>query len=145
MKNLANSQSNGNNRIYISRNRSNRRKITNEKDLINVLKKYKFKIIYSEKISFEKQIKIFSNTKYILGLHGAGLSNLIWMKKKSYLIEIKPEIDLYLNCYFNLASLLNLNYHYLICKKKNMFVSSKNSNYEVDLSELKKRLDKIFK
>lgn len=145
MKNLVNSQSNGKNRVYISRNRSNRRKITNEKDLINILKKYKFKILYSEKIPFENQIKIFSNTKYMLGLHGAGLSNLIWMKKKSYLIEIKPEMDLYLNCYFNLASLLNLNYHYLVCKKKSIFVSSKNSNYEVDLNKLKKKLDKIFK
>ena len=67
------------------------------------------------------------------------------MKKNSYLIEIKPEIDLYLNCYFNLASLLNLNYHYLVCKKKDIFISSKNSNYEVDLNKLKKKLDKIFK
>jgi len=132
-------------RIYISRNKSGRRKIINENDLIKLLKKYNFKTIYSEKISFDKQIKIFSASKYIIGLHGAGLTNLIWMKQKSFIFEIKPEKDLYLNCYFNLANILNLNYYYCICKKKNIFKTSKNSNYEVDIDQLKKKLDKIIK
>ena len=132
-------------RIYISRNKSERRKITNEANLIQILKNYKFKTVYSEKMSLHKQIKIFSSAKYVLGLHGAGLTNSIWMKKKSYLIEIKPERDLYLNCYFNLANLLSLNYHYIICKKKNIFKTSKNSNYEVDINEIKKKLSKIIK
>ena len=99
-------------RIYISRNKSERRRIINEQSLIRLLKNYKFKILYSEKISFNKQLKIFSSAKYIIGLHGAGLTNLIWMKKRSYLLEMKPEKDLYLNCYYNLSSLLNINYHY---------------------------------
>ncbi len=132
-------------RIYVSRNKSERRKITNERDLIYLLKKYNFKTVYAEKIPFDKQVKIFASAKYVIGLHGAGLTNLIWMKKKSYLFEIKPEKDLYLNCYFNLANLLDLKYYYIICKKKNIFTSSKNSDYEINLNQLKKKLDKIIK
>ena len=94
-------------------------KILNESEVINLLKKYNFKTIYAEKISFNNQIRLFSSTNYVVGLHGAGLSNIIWMKKKGNILEIRPEKDLYLNCYFNLASLLNIKYNYLICKKKN--------------------------
>ncbi len=132
-------------RIYISRNKSGRRRIINEQNLIDLLKNYNFKILYSEKISFNKQLEIFSSAKFIIGLHGAGLTNLIWMKEKNNLIEIKPENDLYLNCYFNLSNLLNINYHYLICKKKNIIGSSKNSDYEIDLAALKKKLDTIVR
>ena len=96
-------------------------------------------------MSFEKQINIFSNAKYVVGLHGAGLSNIVWMKNKSNLIELRPEKDLYLNCYFNLSNLLNINYHYDICNKENFFQSSKYSNYNVNINSLEKKLNKILK
>ena len=66
------------------------------------------------------------------------------MKKNSQLFEIKPEKDLFLNCYFNLANALKINYHYLICKKHNYFTSSKNSDYEVNISYFEKELKKII-
>ena len=133
------------NKIYVSRNKSQRRKISNEKELLAVLKNYNFKTLYLDNMSFEKQINIFSNAKYVVGLHGAGLSNIVWMKNKSNLIELRPEKDLYLNCYFNLSNLLNINYYYDICNKENFFQSSKYSNYNVNINSLKKKLNKILK
>ena len=132
------------NKIYVSRNKSERRKISNEKELLTILKKYNFKTLYLDNMSFEKQIKIFSNAKYVVGLHGAGLSNIVWMKNKSHLIELRPEKDLYLNCYFNLSNLLNINYHYEICAKTNFFQSSKYSNYNVNIDSFKKKLNRIL-
>ena len=133
------------NKIYVSRNKSERRKISNEKELLTVLKKYNFKTLYLDNMSFEKQIKIFSKAKYVVGLHGAGLSNIVWMKNKSHLIELRPEKDLYLNCYFNLSNLLNINYHYEICAKTNFFQSSKHSDYNVNIDRFKKKLNRILK
>ena len=144
MKTLLSYKSKNKRRIYISRNKSHRRKISNEDELINLLKKFNFKTVYAEKISFDNQIKLFSSSNYVVGLHGAGLSNLIWMKEKSNILEIRPEKDLYLNCYFNLASLLNINYNYIICSKKTKLRSSKNSDYKVDIKLLKKKLDQII-
>ena len=132
-------------RIYISRNKSERRKILNEKELLTILKKNNFKTYYLENISFAKQIKIFSNAKYVVGLHGAGLSNIVWMKNKSYLLELRPEKDLYLNCYFNLSNLLKINYHYDICNKRKNFQSSKYSDYKVDIDSFQNELNKILK
>ena len=132
-------------KIYISRNKSERRKISNEKELLAILKKNNFKTYYLENVSFEKQIKIFSSAKYVVGLHGAGLSNIVWMKKKSYLLELRPEKDLYLNCYFNLSNLLNINYHYDICSKKKKFQSSKYSDYNINIDSFQNELNKMLK
>jgi hypothetical protein len=134
-----------NNRIYISRNKSNKRKIINEKSVIKILKKYNFKIIYMEKLTLEQQIIIASSSKYILGLHGAGLTNMIWMKPYGTLIELRPEKNQFLNCYFNLSNLLNINYEYILCKKDNIYKSSNESDYYVNVNSMENKIKSILK
>tara|TARA_B100000902_G_C26747317_1_gene639131 strand:- start:9 stop:617 length:609 start_codon:yes stop_codon:yes gene_type:complete len=123
-------------KIYISRNFAKRRFVTNEKELIEFLKKKKFKICYFEKITTEKQIQLIYNSNIVISLHGAALANMIWMKKNSNVIELKPKNEIYTNCYFAYANILSLNYYYLLCKKKNFLKSTKNSNYYVDIKKL---------
>ena len=41
--------------------------------------------------SFLDQISIFNNAKYIVGLHGAGFANIVFCKKKTNILEIKPK------------------------------------------------------
>tara|TARA_B100001057_G_scaffold155649_1_gene155881 strand:- start:123 stop:1190 length:1068 start_codon:yes stop_codon:yes gene_type:complete len=134
----------GDKRLFISRNKSIRRKITNENEIHKILKTYKFKILYNEDLKFNDQVREFSSAKYVIGLHGAGLSNILWMKKNSNLIELRPEKDLYLNCYYNLAKALNINYNYLICKKEQNLKSSKYSNFKIDVKSFEKELIKII-
>lgn len=131
-------------RLYISRAKSKRRRLSNESEVIKVLKKYNFNVLYSEKLNFKDQIKIFSSAKFVVGLHGAGLSNIVWMKKNSFLFELKPENEKYLNCYFNLSDLLSIKYNYILCKKKEFFKSSKTSDYSVDVKIFEKKLKKLL-
>lgn len=131
--------------VFISRNKSSRRKLKNENNLIAILKKYNFEIVYMEELNFKKQIEIMSKTKIVVGLHGAGLTNIIWMKKNSHLIEIKPKSEKYLNCYFNISQALGLNYHYSICAKANYFSTSKTSDYNADILDLEKKIQSILK
>lgn len=129
--------------IYISRNLGKRRYVSNEKELIKYLKKKKFEIFYFEKLSLQDQINLISKCKTVLSMHGAALANIIWMKKNSNIIEFKPKNDIHTNCFFAYSNILQLNYHYLICKKKNLFKSTKNSNYYVDISRLNNILTSI--
>ena len=46
--------------------------------------------IYLEDYSIKKQVEIFLNSKIVIGLHGAGLSWLVFMKSGSQLIELYP-------------------------------------------------------
>ena len=84
------------NKIYIDRRDSESnlrefRRIVNEKEVINFLSKKGFKIIQLSKLSFINQVSIFNNAKFIIGLHGAGFANLVFCKKNTFVLEIKPK------------------------------------------------------
>lgn len=74
--------------FYISRDLASKRKIINENEIINILKKYNYEIVYCEKLTFEEQIKIFLNAKNIIAPHGAGLTNLFWSQKGTNVLEL---------------------------------------------------------
>ena len=60
MKKLLNHKSNDKKRLLVEINHIEE-KILNESEVINLLKKYNFKTIYAEKISFNNQQIIFIN------------------------------------------------------------------------------------
>ena len=74
--------------ILVSRKNSVVRKLLNENQLFKKLKNIGFKLVEFEKYSFDDQFSIASNCKIMLGYHGAGLTNLLFMKPGSKLIEI---------------------------------------------------------
>jgi capsular polysaccharide biosynthesis protein len=82
-------------KIYIDRSDSksnvkNFRKIINEKEIINFLISRGFNIVKLSEFSFPQQVSIFNNANYIVGLHGAGFANLVFCKKNTNILEIKP-------------------------------------------------------
>ncbi len=77
--------------IYISRNDSKNRSIKNEKDVVNYLEKFDFEIYELSKISFLEQIKIFSEAKMIVSMHGAGLTNLMFCNPETKVVEIAAD------------------------------------------------------
>ena len=74
--------------ILVSRANSLTRKLLNENELFYQIKKYGFKKVCFEELSYEKQVQVSKNCKIMIGYHGAGLTNLIFMKKNMHLIEI---------------------------------------------------------
>lgn len=126
--------------FYISRKFSKYRKIKNENQLIKFLKTKNFKIIYAEKINFKKQVSIFKNAKFIISSHGAGLTNLIWMKKKTKILEIRS-FNIHQNSNFTLSKIFNINYFYFFAKQ-NSFNS--NADYLLDMRAFKIYFNKIL-
>jgi len=82
-------------KIYIDRSDSGAnnifRKIINEKEIIDFLISKNFKKIKLSEFSFLDQVSIFNNAKYVVGLHGAGFANVIFCKKNTNILEIKPK------------------------------------------------------
>ena len=79
-------------KIYIDRSDSNHKhcQIINNNEIKKFLKLKGFKILKLSNFSFKKQIDIFSNSKFIVGPHGAGFSNLVFCRKNTRVIEIRP-------------------------------------------------------
>ena len=78
---LAPKQSNSNSRmVYLSRNDSKVRRVTNEDRLVEFLKPLGFEILTTTGMPMAEQISLFNEAKVLLSPHGAGLSNAIFMK-----------------------------------------------------------------
>jgi len=125
--------------IVVSRSNSSRRRLLNENELVNQIKEYGFKKICFEKLSYEKQVELSENCKIMIGYHGAGLTNLIFMKKKTHLIEINNKH--YENEIFKLLSMCqNIKYKNFQCKD-----NRKNLDGVCDIQEIKNYVINIKK
>lgn len=128
-----------NKKIYIDRSDSkfSHCQIINKLEFEDYLIKKKIKIVKLSNLSFSKQIFIFWNSNFIIGAHGAGLTNLVFCRPKTKVIELKPFG--HPGKYFQTISKLNnLNYQSIVSKRK--FLNKKNGDIFVDL----KKLDKII-
>lgn len=125
--------------IYISRRYGNYRKILQEKKLIKFLRKENFKIIDAEKLSFIDQIRYFENAKFVISSHGAGLTNLIWMKPKSKILEIRS-FNPTQNSNYALCNIFKIKYFYHLVRQVNY---SSNGSYLFKLDEFKKYYNEI--
>jgi capsular polysaccharide biosynthesis protein len=104
-------------RIYISRNRGNKRLLLNEKDIIPVLENHGFKIVYTEDLNIKDQINIFSRAKCLVSIHGAGLTNMVFMPTGSRVLEIRNALSDHMNnCFLSLADTVGHDYYYCIAK-----------------------------
>ena len=133
-------------RIYISRQKANKRKIINEEIIFNFLSKCGFRKVFLEDIEFKRQIEIFQSAKIIIAPHGAGLTNLVFCQPKTIVIEIF--FPKYINtCYFALSNQINLDYYYLLGEgrplSKNKEGCGLGNNILVDLNKLKSLLKQI--
>ena len=81
----------GNRRIFLKRHRKRLRYIENENEIELILRKYGFETIDADELSLEEQASLFSNTRYLVGIHGGGLTNIVFRKDNPLdLIEIFP-------------------------------------------------------
>jgi hypothetical protein len=77
-----------NKRFYTSRKDSALRKIVNEQELIELLKRYDIDSYNLSELSVVEQIELFNNAELILGPHGANLTNIIFCNPGTIIIEL---------------------------------------------------------
>jgi hypothetical protein len=102
----------GRRRIYISRNRARFRKVLNEDELSARLRDYGFETFFGEEVSLSEQIELFSASEILLGIHGAGLTNSIFMRPGSRIIELRRKEAEKNTGYWHLADSLDHRYYY---------------------------------
>ncbi|WP_339077023.1 glycosyltransferase family 61 protein [Acetobacter sp. AC2005] len=74
--------------IYISRRDTSARRICNENELMLSLEKLGVKIVQLTGLSVKEQISMFANAGLVIGGHGAGISNSLFMQKTSTMLEL---------------------------------------------------------
>ncbi len=101
-------------KVYISRKFAPKRKTHNEIDVELLMIRHGFEVVYTEKLSLKEQIKLMSETKILVSLHGAALTNMLFLPKGSKIIELRNQGDAETQCYYNLANALKLPYYYTL-------------------------------
>lgn len=128
-------------RIYISRRLAPKRRIWNEDEVVEVLQQFNFRIVRAEEYSFAEQVKIAAQARYLVSNHGAGLTNMLFMMPGTSVLELRYAGDAVNNCYFTLASALNLNYFYQNAAPAHRGEASHSADLKVDCDTLRTNLE----
>jgi capsular polysaccharide biosynthesis protein len=100
-------------RIYISRSIASHRRVVNESDVINLVKKYDFEIFQLECMTVSEQAVLFSSVKVVIAPHGGGLSNIVFCKPGTKIIEFFSPSYI-IPCFWGISNQLDLEYYYLL-------------------------------
>jgi hypothetical protein len=102
-------------RLYISRGRALKRRIANEEEVVRVVRGFGFRVVYAEDHTFEEQVEMASRARFFVSNHGAGLTNMLFVREGGRVLELRHQTDRVNNCYFTMASALGLEYFYQTC------------------------------
>lgn len=145
-------------RIFISRKDAAMRRIINEEELLDTLKKYDFQEYVLEQMTIEEQIELFYNAEVAIGSHGAGFSNIIF-SDKIHIVELFPSKFNWMPVYYFLSKSMQHHYHYLcsgeelnytdferVLSEKKLAPHSyfKDRNFIVNVSEVISLLERIL-
>ncbi len=131
-------------RLYVSREGSSARPMSNEAELADALAALGFRKVVGDSLSFDEQILAFKDANVIVGPHGAGLTNAAFARPNATIIELRPlnrqgESPMWGMSYLNLSSIMG--YKYVAHVSTN---ESDAEIWEANLSEILPLVKKII-
>ena len=96
-------------RIYISRSGASKRLIINDKEVENILNNYGFQSVTMDSMSVVEQAAMLSEAEVVVGVHGAGLTNIVFCSPGTKVVEIFSPLYC-TNSYFVMSNQCNLDY-----------------------------------
>ena len=96
---------------------ASRRYIINDDECILKIRekfsdKYNIIEVKFEEMKYLDQIAIMNNCKLLIGAHGAGITNCLFMNENTHVIELFPE-SFYVDCYKRICKEKSLIYNYI--------------------------------
>lgn len=121
-------------KIYVSRRKAGKRTVLNESAVVELLLGHGYEAHCFEDYSFAGQLALMCQAKALIGLHGAGLTNMLFMQGKGQVLELRNNDDAHNNCFFSLASALEHRYYYLT--NKGSLADTHHADVWVDIARL---------
>ncbi len=125
-------------RLYISRANAAHRKVLNEVEIEAYLHSLGFESILLEALAVSEQASALHSAKVVVAPHGAGLTNLVFCRPDTIVIEIfSPS---YINCcYWALSNWVDARYYFLFGSgerdREDLFALGEDIVVEVDVLE----------
>jgi capsular polysaccharide biosynthesis protein len=132
-------------RIFIER--SGRRKIVNLEEVKTSLKPFNFDFIDFDGMTVLEQINSVRNCEILIGQHGAGLTNMLFISNNSKVIEIhinpNQNSGFFDDEYYKIASLLNYEYYSLFASKEGDNQNVYEEDIQLDVCALKTLVENL--
>ncbi len=126
--------------LFITRKKGTRRSLSNIDVVEQLARENGFSVIDPGDYSWIEQVKLFSAAKRIIGVHGAGLTNIIFCKSHNVkILEILPGKGLNPEHYENIAK--KLNYGYISIKGNGLDASGQ---FSIDIDLLKDNIKQLI-
>jgi hypothetical protein len=127
--------------LFLDRRPKYGRRLANGAEIERILHKYDFETVFCEDLPYAEQIGLLSQVRNIVGIHGAGLTNLLFSDIPSVrCLEILPE------------SYLNPHYYWMLqmtgAERYDAIVGSRldaNTNFSVDPGMFEHQLDQLLR
>jgi capsular polysaccharide biosynthesis protein len=136
--------------VYVSRAKARGRRVLNEAEIVEVMQSFGAEIVCFEDFDFFEQAQIMSQTRLLVSIHGAGLTNMMFMPEGGKVVEIIPrkngifEYNYVRNsfrhdaCYVRLAGAMGHDYTYLLARPEIKFYQKTHmANIWVDADRLR--------
>ena len=129
-------------RIYISREKAERRKLVNGDKVWSCLEKMGFEKIYMEDLSFSDQILLMQQASVVVAPHGAAITNVIFCQPGTHVVEI-ADLSFPNPNFYALSSAMG--HHYWILDAEGIGdVHPLKKDLYIDPSEVKNTVLKIY-
>ena len=133
-------------KIFVIRE-SGRRKIENIVDVTKIMTDRGFYVIDFEGKTVQEQIALMAGAKIVVAQHGAGLTNILFMKPGGTVVEIHVDPvenkNTFDDAYYSLSSALGHRYYILMSQKANPEADFFYSDHRINAKELADLLDTI--
>ena len=100
-------------RLYVSRSDTEQRRVADEDRLVARLEPLGFTCLTLSGRPLDEQIELFSRAEVVIGPHGGGLSNLVWCRPGTAVVELYAH-DYVNPVFWGLSENLGLRHHHVI-------------------------------
>ena len=77
-------------RVFLNRSKESGRYIENYEEIKKILDEYRFEILDTNNTTLDFQALLFDSTKYLVSIHGAGNTNIIFAQQGLRFLELNP-------------------------------------------------------
>jgi len=131
--------------VWLSRKNVKCRRCLNDDEIVIALRQvipynYQLVVLTPEDYNVKKTVELFAEAAMVIGIHGGALSNMIYCKRGTFVIEIGMKETFYYSYFKDLADTMGLRHIRIVHDEPNMF----NKDIAVDAQQVSSVASKLL-